>query len=107
VVRARGIIGAMKTTHRCPKCQHDRILYIAAVADRYGDYASREQSVPMKIAHHRNAVGNVLGLALATTSRSGELEAGVCARCGYTELYTKDPADIIVDGVNVRELVAK
>ncbi len=33
-------------------------------------------------------------------------EAVVCAACGYTEFYTKDPSAIIVDGMNVRELVA-
>lgn len=96
----------MKTTHRCPKCQHDRILYIARVSDRYGDNSTATSSTPMKIAHYHKPLGNVLGLALATTDRAGELEAGVCARCGYTELYTKDPSEIIVDGTNVRELVA-
>jgi hypothetical protein len=31
---ALGYVPAMKNTHRCPKCSHDRILYIARVADR-------------------------------------------------------------------------
>lgn len=96
----------MKNTHRCPKCQHDRILYIAQVADRFGEHSNAEQSVPMKIAHYQKTVGTVLGVALTRTERSGELEAGVCARCGYTELYVKQPGEIIVDGVYVRELVA-
>ncbi len=96
----------MKNTHRCPKCQHDRILYIANVADRYGEHLNSDASVPMKIAHYTKDVGKVLGFALTRSERAGELEAGVCPRCGYTELYVKQPADIIVDGVNVRELVA-
>jgi predicted nucleic-acid-binding Zn-ribbon protein len=96
----------MKNTRRCPKCQHNRILHIVTVADRYGEHLNQESSVPMKIAHYRKSLGNVLGMALSTTERAGELEAGVCPRCGYTELYTKNPADIIVDGVNVRELVS-
>ena len=96
----------MKHTRRCPKCQHDRILHIATIADRYGQHLNQDASVPMKIAHYSKSLGNVLGLALTTTERAGELEAGVCARCGYTEFYTKNPADIIVDGVHVRELVA-
>jgi hypothetical protein len=96
----------MKASHRCPKCQHDRILYIATVADRYGDHSQSEASVPMKIAHYQKQVGTILGMAMTTSQRAGELEAGVCRRCGYTELYTKNPADIIVDGVHVRELVA-
>ena len=96
----------MKTTHRCPKCQHDRILYIATVADRYGEHLNQDASVPMKIAHYEKSAGNLCGLALTRTERAGEHEAGVCPACGYTELYTKNPADIIVDGANVRELVA-
>jgi len=32
----------------------------------------------------------------------------LCGRqCGYTELYTKEPDKIIVDGKSVYELVAK
>ncbi len=96
----------MKTTHRCPKCQCDRILYIATVADRYGEHINTEASVPMKIAHYQKSMGHVFCLALTKSERAGELEAGVCPRCGYTELYTKDPQNIIVDGTNVRELVA-
>ena len=95
----------MKTTHRCPKCQFDRILYITHVADRYGEYATSEASTPMKIAHYRKQVGSVFGLAMTKTERAGELEAVVCRRCGYTEFYTKDPDQIIVDGTHVRELV--
>ena len=97
----------MKTTHRCPKCQHDRILYIAQVADRIGEHPNVETATPMKVAHYRKQVAEILGVALTRTERAGELEAGVCARCGYTEFYVKSPGDIIVDGVHVRELVAK
>ncbi|MBK9001125.1 MAG: hypothetical protein IPM35_35840 [Myxococcales bacterium] len=96
----------MKTTHRCPKCQSDRILHIATVADRYGEHLNSEASVPMKVAHYVRSAGSLLGLALTRSERAGELEAGVCPRCGYTELYTKDPQNIIVDGTNVRELIA-
>jgi predicted nucleic-acid-binding Zn-ribbon protein len=94
----------MKTTHRCPKCQHDRILYIACVADRYGDHSSTDQSAPMKIAHYQRSLGTLLGMALSRSESAGEVEAGVCRSCGYTEFYTKDPGNIIVDGVYVREL---
>lgn len=97
----------MKQTHRCPKCQHDRILHIVTVADRTETTRNQTHSVPMRVAHYQQSLGNVLGMALTTSSSAGELEAGVCKRCGYTELYTKNPADIIVDGVHVRELVAQ
>jgi predicted nucleic-acid-binding Zn-ribbon protein len=93
----------MKNTHRCPKCHHDRILHIARVADRVDD---ADFSRPMRVAHYQVDLGSFLGLAATTTKSAGELEAGVCRRCGYTELYTKEPDKIVVDGVNVRELVA-
>lgn len=37
--------------------------------------------------------------------RAGEVEAAVCKRCGYTELYVRDPEEIPVDGNHVREAV--
>lgn len=94
----------MKSSHRCPKCNHDRILHIVHVADRSGENVNH--SVPMRVAHYRKALGQVFGMAVSTTETAGELEAGVCRACGYTELYTKNPQDIVIDGVNVRELVA-
>jgi len=36
---------------------------------------------------------------------AGDLDAGVCRRCGYVELYCTDPEKIPIDGVYVRELV--
>ncbi|MEZ4222776.1 MAG: hypothetical protein R3B13_17680 [Polyangiaceae bacterium] len=96
----------MKTSHRCPKCLFDRILYIACVADRYGESSANTGSVPMRIAHYTKQLGSVLGLAMTTSESAGELEAGVCRRCGYTEFYTKNPEDIVIDGKYVRELVA-
>ncbi|UJR83221.1 hypothetical protein [Sandaracinus amylolyticus] len=91
----------MKRTHRCPKCGYGRILHIATVADRAGDLTSGA-STPMKLAHMTE---QLLGVFVRSHS-AGELEAGVCRRCGYTELYVKDPGSIPIDGVHVRELVA-
>jgi len=65
-----------------------------------------DYSAPMRVAYYRHSAGNLLGMALTTSSSAGELSAGVCRLCGYTELYTKDPQNIIVDGVNVREVIA-
>jgi hypothetical protein len=39
------------------------------------------------------------------TKSAGILTAAVCKQCGYTELYTFDPALIPVDGKYVREVV--
>lgn len=58
----------------------------------------------MKIAHYQRSLGTVLGMAISQSESAGEVEAGVCRRCGYTEFYTKDPGNIIADGVYVREL---
>jgi predicted nucleic-acid-binding Zn-ribbon protein len=93
----------MKNTHRCPKCHNNRILHIVRVADRIGDSQASE---PMRVAHYQVSLGTIFGLPASTTRSAGELEAGVCPRCGYTELYTREPDKIVVDGVNVRELVA-
>lgn len=95
----------MKNTHRCPKCNHDEILYIANVSDKYGD--GQVDSTPMKVAHYRKDAGKVFGFAVTTVERAGELQAGVCPSCGYTELYCRDPQNIVVDGKNVIRLHAK
>jgi predicted nucleic-acid-binding Zn-ribbon protein len=100
------LLDAMKNTHRCPKCQSPRILHIARVADRVGDNADTDYSGTMRVAHYRVPLGSIFGLPMTTTKSAGELEAAVCPRCGYTELYTRNPSEIIVDGTNVRELVA-
>ena len=81
----------MKQTMRCPKCQHNRILYIAEIADQMQRAAN--PYVKAKLAH--------IGRGYA----AGELEAGVCRSCGYTELYVKDPGSIPIDGQFVREIV--
>jgi hypothetical protein len=96
----------MKSSQRCPKCQHDRILYIACVADRYGE-ASAPRTGPMRIAHYQKSAGDLFGIPLSRSESAGELEAGVCRNCGYTEFYTKNPGDIIVDGTYVYEVAPR
>lgn len=90
----------MKQTLRCPKCNHNRILYIAVVAD-LGDHSAPR---PAKVAFTGGT--QILGMT-ATSSKdtAGELEAGVCKSCGYTEYYVKDPGSIPIDGQYVREVV--
>ncbi|MBI4699851.1 MAG: hypothetical protein HY744_01570 [Deltaproteobacteria bacterium] len=91
----------MKNTYKCPKCGFGRILHIVQVADSDGESVSR----PAKIARLVQPV-SFLGVQLDRAVLAGDLEAGVCRRCGYTELYVKDPASIPVDGRSVREFVA-
>lgn len=94
----------MKRTHRCPKCAHNRILYIAQVAD-LDDRKSSSHASPMKLARIEKELGSVFGGQTSSIDVAGEIEAGMCRSCGYVELYVKDPASIPVDGRLVRELV--
>lgn len=89
---------AMKRTQKCPKCGHDRILYVSEVPDS-------RSTEPMRIARIKRQVASVLGMQAVTFDAVGELEAGVCAACGYVELYVKDPSSIPVDGSSVREII--
>lgn len=88
----------MRTHHVCPRCSHNRILLIAAVADA-GEYASELR--PLHVAIAKTGEG-LFGERLAA---AGQLTATVCRACGYTELYTSNPESIPVDGKHVRELV--
>ena len=98
----------MKRTHRCPKCNHGCILHIVTIADHFGrPNETGHVSVPMKVARYVRPQQTLLGTAVVEVERAGELEAGVCPQCGYTEFYTRDPSQIVVDGTNVREFVAE
>lgn len=94
----------MKQTMRCPKCGFNRILYIAKVADHRGGGPGGGIE-PAKLALAEVELGAILGMRATQSKTYGELEAGVCRRCGYVEYYVKDPASIPIDGVNVREVV--
>ncbi len=87
----------MRQRHVCPKCQHNRILLAAMVPD-VDDTGIRS----LHVAAVKVGEGWFAGDKL---ERAGQLEATVCRRCGYTELYTKSPEQIPVDGTYVRELV--
>ncbi len=67
----------MRTTHRCPKCQHDRVLYIPEPKDTDLD---------------RLALGGVRSVWSGTPNLP--LEAYVCLRCGVVELYAKNLGDV-------------
>ena len=77
----------MRTTHRCPKCNSDQLLYLSQIPDADG-------ARPKTLGLARTVSGHIVGV----------LSAYVCRGCGYTELYTSDPGSIPVDGEVVREL---
>jgi hypothetical protein len=98
---------------RCPKCEHNHILHVVEVADRAGDAASPKLGEhpagfatgtyhPLRIARVANPTAGLLGSEEAAV---GLVEAYVCRRCGFTELYTRGPERIPIDGTRVRELV--
>jgi predicted nucleic-acid-binding Zn-ribbon protein len=60
----------MRTTHRCPKCHHGEVLHIPE---------------PKDTDHDRLALGGPRNVW--TTTPNGQLEAYICCKCGYTELY--------------------
>ncbi len=64
---------AMRTRHRCPKCDHREVLHIPEPRDSNTD---------------RMAIGGQL--SVWTRATNGALEAYVCMRCGFTELYVRD-----------------
>ena len=88
----------MRTSHVCPKCQHNRILIIADVPEYTDNNSMRAANVATVVVGKTFMGDDKLGAA-------GPLSAAVCRACGYTELYAKDPAAIPIDGTRVREVV--
>lgn len=88
----------MKTSHRCPKCGHNRILHLAELADSDGS------GLPgvWQLARVPNPKA---GLFDPGVTSAGAAEAYVCRRCGFSELYTRDPETIPIDGKSVREII--
>ena len=75
----------MKSTRQCPKCDSLKVGYFEKI---YEQGASRDHPVPA-------SVGMIEGKGfLSRDEVSGELEAYLCAACGYYETYVKDPGSI-------------
>ena len=87
----------MKKTGICPKCTGNRLLQLTGVAEEGPIGTERWQ-----IARCVNPDKGIFAAAFVT---KGFVEAFVCRSCGFTELYTIDPENILVDGTAVRELV--
>ncbi len=69
----------MKSSHRCPKCQHAEILYVPEPRDSDLD---------------RPALGSRVGAF--STAVTGQMEAYACLGCGFVEWYVKDVARLDV-----------
>ena len=76
----------MKASKQCPKCDSLRVGYLENVLDSWGP------SYPLKPAK----MGKV---GLNPISATGELEAYICAECGFYETYVKDPGALDFDNI--------
>jgi predicted nucleic-acid-binding Zn-ribbon protein len=104
---------AMKTSGICPKCKNNRLLHVTQVADRVGDLGGMllddglqakpeaGQFYPWRIARLKNPNS---GFFSSEVMAAGLVEAFICRSCGFTELYTRDPEAIEVDGQVVQAL---
>jgi hypothetical protein len=84
----------MKAKAICPKCESHQIVKVTHVADATNYYGSGSDITTNK---GRTPVTRRL---LARTAEDGsqltigDVEAYVCARCGYFEEYLADPAHV-------------
>lgn len=77
----------MRTSHVCPKCQHKEILFVPQLADR-----DDESKIRPLVVH-------VVEFDWREDAEFGRLQAYVCRKCGYTELYTTEPQALAVDKI--------
>jgi predicted nucleic-acid-binding Zn-ribbon protein len=77
----------MRTQLICPKCGHDKILFVPQLADR------DDKDVVRPLVVH------VVHFDWKDDHEMGKLQAYVCRACGYTELYTHGAKDIPLDKI--------
>jgi predicted nucleic-acid-binding Zn-ribbon protein len=82
----------MKSSKRCPKCEHTEILFFPQIADR--DDRDNVRPLAVHVTHYD----------WKDDDEIGKIQAYVCRACGYTELYTKEPGAIPVTTVPGVEL---
>jgi ribosomal protein S27AE len=75
----------MKTKSTCPKCGSARIIRQVQVLDR-----SDSGTQSLSLRRGTRALGGWLRLP-----RSFPLDAWTCGACGYTELYVREPAELL------------
>lgn len=73
---------------KCPKCGSKQIMTDVEVRDD-----GRSSSHPLKVLVHEPEPPNH-GRIWIQGSSAGELSACICAKCGYTELYTNNLSEL-------------
>ena len=79
----------MHTPAPCPKCDHDEILYVPRL---------HSDSVPSG-----NLMVHIQGGF--STKTYGQLAAYICRKCGFTELYAAQPAEIPVAKIEGAQII--
>ena len=77
----------MRSTHVCPKCKNDEILFIPQLADRDDKDAVRPLVVHVRHFDWKDDM------------EVGKLQAYICRACGFTELYTSDVGSLPLDKI--------
>jgi predicted nucleic-acid-binding Zn-ribbon protein len=85
----------MKEKHVCPRCRNNEVLYVKEVNDEMDSHSRN-----WRIARVKYIEEGIFGQK-RRVNMVGRVEAYICRRCGYTELYTKDPESLPIDGENV------
>jgi hypothetical protein len=75
----------MKSNPTCPKCGSSRIIQNIQVIDR-----SDSGGQPLSLRRGTRMLGGILRLP-----RDFPLDAWTCGACGYTELYVRQPAELL------------
>jgi predicted nucleic-acid-binding Zn-ribbon protein len=96
----------MKATATCPKCDSKRIMRVTAVADATGyngsgtEFSARQACTPVRrrLLVKITKTPGLLGPSEARDP-TGDVEAYVCADCGYFEEYVANPARIDWDRI--------
>ncbi len=82
----------MRKTGICPLCTLDHTLLVDRIADT-GEWESEIRDMHLAVVHEGTGF-----FGDEKRARAGKLSAVVCRKCGFTELYVKDPERIPVDG---------
>ena len=77
-----GGLRRQRTTHTCPKCKNPEVLFLPQIADRDDNDTVRPLS-----AH-------VVHFDWKDDVEVGKLQAYVCRKCGFTEIYTKEASQL-------------